>query len=172
MRRITFPIAFLLIMSIAATVLAAERMKPGLWLIRIKSDAMRQMQQMSPQQSEVLRQRGVNPDGIIESKACMTKEMTERDHPPVGKSQKNCHIDSFERNGNTYTVKMVCDGPTMQGTIVTKGVHSGLENYSWVSDMEGTVRGHKINSHQEGSGKWLGPDCGDVKPTTDYLKEK
>jgi uncharacterized protein DUF3617 len=172
MRRITFPIVFFLMLSIAASVLAAERMKPGLWLIRIKSDAMTQMQQMSPQQMEILRQRGINPDGTMESRVCMTKEMTERDRPPVGKSQKDCHMDSFERSGNTYTVKMVCDGPNMQGTIVTKGVHSGLENYSWVSDMKGTAHGHKINSHQEGSGKWLGTDCGNVKPMPDYVKEK
>jgi len=172
MRRITFPIACLLILTIAAAVLAAERMKPGLWLITIKSDATKQMQQMSPQQMEMLRQRGINPGGGMESRVCITKEMTERDHPPTGKSQKDCHMDSFERSGNTYTVKMVCDGPNMQGTIVTKGVHSGPESYSWVSDMKGTARGHQINSHQEGSGKWLGSDCGDVKPMSDHGKEK
>jgi len=172
MRRITFLIVFLLMVSIAATVLAAERMKPGLWLITVKSDAMAQMPQLSPQQMEMLRQRGITPGGGMESRICITKEMAERDRPPMGKSQKDCHVESFERSGNSYTVKMVCDGPTMQGTIVTKGEHSGPEHYSWVSDMKGTARGHDVNSHQEGSGRWMGSDCGDVKPMSDYGKEK
>jgi hypothetical protein len=179
MREILFSFVLFLMLSISATVFAAERMKPGLWLLTIKSDAMKnnpQMQQMSPEQMEAMRKMGVNvkqmQDGITETKVCMTKEMVERDHPPIGKNQKDCHIDNFERNGNTYSAKMVCDGSNMQGTAMIKGVHSGLENYSWTSDFKGTARGHKIDSHQEASGKWLGPECGDVKPATDYLKKK
>ena len=159
--------------------MAAEQMKPGLWLVSIKSDAMKnnpQMQHMTPQQMESMRKMGVNvkqmQDGIIETKVCMTKEMVERDHPPMGNNQKDCHIDKFERSGSSYTAKMVCDGTNMQGTAIIKGKHSGLENYSWTSDFKGTARGHKIDSHQEANGKWLGSDCGDVKPVTDYLKKK
>jgi hypothetical protein len=176
MRKTIFSFVLSSVLSISATVLAAERMKPGLWLITIKSDAMKNKPQMSPQQMEEMRKRGVNvkqmQDGITETKVCMTKEMVERDRPPMGKNQKDCHMDNFERSGNTYSAKMVCDGPNMQGTVMVKGVHSGLENYSWTSDFKGTSHGHKIDSHQEARGKWLSPDCGDIKPATDYLKKK
>jgi hypothetical protein len=176
MRKTTFSFVLLLMLSISATVLAAERMKPGLWLMTIKSDAMKNAPQMSPQQMEEMRKRGINvkqmQNGIMENKVCMTKEMVERDRPPMGKNQKDCHMDNFERSGNTYSAKMVCDGPNMQAIGIIKGVHSGLENYSWTTDLKGTSHGHKIDSHQEASGKWLGPDCGDVKPASDYPKKK
>src|ERR1035437_6955704 len=135
MRKITFSFVLFLMLSISTTVMAAERMKPGLWLVSIKSDAMKnnsQMQHMSPQQMEAMRKMGVNvkqmQNGITETKVCMTKEMVERDHPPMGKNQKDCHMDNFERSGDNYSAKMVCDGPNMQGTAMIKGVHSGLEN--------------------------------------------
>ena len=124
---------------------------------------------------EEMRKMGVNvkqmQDGITETKVCMTKEMVERDHPPVGKNQKDCHIDKFERSGNTYSAKMVCEGTNMQGTAIIKGMHSGLENYSWTSDFKGTARGHKIDSHQEATGKWIRSDCGNVKPVADSQRK-
>ena len=81
--------------SFTATMQAAERMKPGLWLITVKSDAMAQMPQLSPQQMEMLRQRGITPGGGMESRICITKEMAERDRPPMGKSQKKLSCAKF-----------------------------------------------------------------------------
>ena len=79
MRKIIFSFMLFLTLSISATVLAAERMKPGLWLVTIKSDAMKknpQIQQMSPEQMEAMRKMGVYvkqmQDGITETKVCMT----------------------------------------------------------------------------------------------------
>src|ERR1039458_8506388 len=141
----------------------------------MKSDKMKDMPKMSPEQMELMRKKGVNmpqmQNGSMVIKVCMTKEMVERDHPPLGQNKSGCQIKDFNRNGNTYSAKMVCDGPNMKGTATIKGMHSGLENFSWTYDFTGTMKGNAFDMHQEASGKWQGPDCGDVKPASEYSQK-
>jgi hypothetical protein len=163
------------VLFVSGSVSAADKMKPGLWSMTIKSDSMKNRPKIPAEQMEQMRKMGVNipkmqEDGM-ELKLCMTKEMVSRDQPPMGQNKSGCNLAEFKRNGNTYFAKVVCDSPNMKGISTIKGSHSGLENFSWISDFKGTVRDHTMNTHQEATGKWLGPDCGDVKPISEHSQK-
>lgn len=151
----------------AATCAAADKMKPGLWEMTTKSDAMKAMPKIPPEQLEKMKQMGIKmPDmqnGAMVHKVCMTKEMVEQDKPPASSREQQCQNKSFNRSGNNYTAEMVCDGPDMKGTGTVKGSMTA-ENLTSVYDFKGTSRGQPINHHMETTGKWLGSDCGDTKP--------
>jgi hypothetical protein len=176
MRKTTFSIVMFSMLSVSVAVSAADQMKPGLWAMTMKSDAMKNMPKMSPEQMEQMRKMGVKmpqmQDGGMMVKVCMTKEMVERDQPPMGQNESGCQLKNFNRSGNTYSAEMLCDGPNMKGTGTIKGMHSGRESLSSTYDFKGTVQGQPVDTHHETSGKWLGSDCGDVKPVSEHSPKK
>ncbi len=176
MRKTTFLIALFSLCTVSATVSAAERMKPGLWSMTIKSDAMKNMPKIPPEQMEAMRKMGVNmpqmQDGGMVVKVCMTKDMVERDQPPVGQNDSGCQMKNFKRSGDSYSMDMQCDGPNFKGTGTIKGSNSSNESFTAASDFKGTAHGQPANHHQETTGKWLAADCGDVKPMHDMMPKK
>lgn len=161
----------------STAVWAAEPMKQGLWEMTIKSDAMKAMPKMTPQQMEQMRQMGVNlphmQDGALVTKMCVSKEMAELDQPPPQTHQKEskCQSKNFRRIGNTYSVDIICDGPQMKGEGKGKGVFNGNERFNSTYDFKGSMGGKPVAQHHESSGKWLGADCGKVKPISDYMQK-
>jgi len=148
---------------------AAGMMKQGLWDMTMKSDAMASRPALTPQQQEMMRQRGIAmpqmQDGAMVTKFCVSKEMAERDHPPaMSQNRMGCETKNFKRSSNGYSADLVCDGPNMQGTGTIKGTFSGNESFASTYDFKGTAHGHPVNTHQETSGKWVSADCGSVKP--------
>lgn len=177
MRKAIFSILMFSILSISATVSAADRLKPGLWSMNMKADAMKSMPKMSPQQMEQMKKMGVKmpemQDGGMVMKVCMTKEMTERDRPPqTGENNSGCEMKNFKRSGDSYSGEMVCDGPNLKGVGTITGKYPTAESFSSTYDFKGTMQGHPATTHQETSGKWLSADCGDVKPASDYAKKQ
>ena len=159
----------------AAIVWAAGPMKAGLWEMTTKSDAMKSMPKMSPEQMEQMRKMGVSmpqmKEGGMAVKVCISKEMAERDQPPMGHSESGCESKNFKRQGNGYSMDIVCDSAHMKGTGTVKGTYSSGEGFTSVSDFKGTAQGRPVNSHSESSGKWLGASCGDVKPMGAMMKK-
>ena len=179
MRKATFSVLMFSILSISATVSAADRLKPGLWSMNMKSDAMkdREMPKISPEQAAQMKKMGMKipemQDGGMVMKVCMTKEMTERDQPQqMDQKNSGCEMKNFKRSGDSYTGEMVCDGPDMKGVGKIAGKYPTAESFNSTYDFKGTVQGQPANHHQETSGKWLSADCGDVKPAADYAKKK
>ena len=151
------------------TIYAAGMMKQGLWEMTIKSDAMKNMPQISPEQMEMMRQKGINvpqmQGGAMVTKVCVSKEMADRDQPPaVSRSDSGCQPKNFQRSGSGYSADIVCTGPRLQGQGSVKGTFSGSDSFSSTYDFKGTAQGHPVNTHQETSGKWVGADCGSVQP--------
>jgi len=121
---------------IAAAVLAAaclpasaQSMKPGLWEIHNKMQggemdaAMAQMQQqlaqMSPaerkQMEAMMARQGVRmapSGGGMAVQVCMTKEMVERNDPPM---QDGCKVTQNQRSGNTHKFAFACSNPPSSG---------------------------------------------------------
>lgn len=177
MRNTTFLVVLFSIFSASISVSAAEKMKPGLWSMTMKSDAMKNMPKIPPEQMEAMRKMGVNmpqmQDGGMTVKVCMTKDMVERDQPPqAGPNDKGCQTKNFNRSGDGYTMEMQCDSPNFKGTATVKGTHSGSEAFTSVADFKGTAQGKPADLHQETSGKWLAADCGDVKPAGAMMPKK
>ncbi|MGZ3157755.1 MAG: DUF3617 domain-containing protein [Burkholderiaceae bacterium] len=160
----------------SAAVWAAESLKPGLWEMTMKSDAMKAMPKMTPEQMEQMRKMGVNlpqmQDGGMVMKVCITKEMAERD--PASQTHQvgsECKSKNFQRSGSNYSVDIVCDGAHMKGEGKGQGTFSGNERFTSTYDFKGTSGGRPVTQHQETSGKWMGADCGDVKPVGNYMKK-
>ncbi|HYD80826.1 MAG TPA: DUF3617 domain-containing protein [Paucimonas sp.] len=163
------PVLVSLLLCCSAAAFAAGPMKPGLWEMSIKSDMMKNMPKIPPEQMEKMKQMGVNiphmQDGGMVTKVCITKEMAERDQPPeMNQKEAGCEARNYQRTGSGYSVDIICDGPVMKGQGKAQGSFSGSESFTSVYDFKGTAQGRPVNQHQETKGKWLSADCGNVAP--------
>lgn len=134
--------------------------------------AMSQMQQqmasMPPEQRKVMEdmlakqgvKMGTGGPGGMSVKICMTREMIERNDMPT--QDGNCKTTSQQRNGNTIKMAYTCTNPPSTGegqyTIVSP------EAYTTKVTMHTTAKGKPETMNMSGSGKWLGTDCGTIKP--------
>ena len=170
---------------VAAAVLAAaclpagaQSLKPGLWEISNKMKgsaemdrAMAQMQQqlasMPPDQrkqmEDMMAQRGMrmapSAGGGMTVQMCMTKEMAERNDVPM---QDGCTMTKQQRSGNTMKMAFNCTKPPSSGE--GEFTFMGAEAYKSHMVVNTTAKGKPETMQMDGTGKWLGADCGSVKP--------
>jgi hypothetical protein len=176
MRKTAISILMLAMLGSAGAALAAGQLKPGLWEMSMKSDAMKNMPKMSPEQIEQMKKMGIampQQDGVMKSKVCISKQMAERDEPPhVDQKESGCQSRNYQRSGNGYSLDLVCDGPNMKGIGKIKGTFSGNESFNSTYDFKGTAHGRPVDQKHESSGKWLSADCGSIKPMDEMAKKK
>jgi hypothetical protein len=147
---------------------AQEKMKPGLWEMTVRSDMLKAMPAIPPAQLEELKKRGIKipamENGAAIQKMCVTAEMTDKvGKNPLQNNPGDCKEKSNSRAGSTYTVEMVCDSPRLKGTGTVKASFTEKSLQS-VYDFKGVANNRPANQHIETTGKWLGADCGDIKP--------
>ena len=158
---------------------SAQTMKPGLWEINNKmnspqmdqamAEMQKQMAAMPPEQRKqmeaAMAQRGVQmvqpgAGGGMAVRMCMTKEMTERNEVPM--HQSDCKITSQSKSGSTTKMAFSCTNPPTTGegeyTLVSP------DAYRSKMTMKTVVAGKPETMQMETAGKWLGADCGTVKP--------
>jgi len=166
---------------VATPALSAETLKPGLWEITSQmqggssgqmTDAMAQMQkamaEMSPEQRKMTQdmmakqgvQMGAASGGGITTKMCMTQEMVERND--IGTQQGDCTHTTAPRMGSSMKFSFTCTKPPSRGDGEVS--FSGRESYTTKMAMTTTVKGKPEKMDMQGSGKWLGADCGNIKP--------
>ncbi|MES2050128.1 MAG: DUF3617 domain-containing protein [Pseudomonadota bacterium] len=155
---------------------AAGKMKPGLWEMSIKSDAMKAMPKMSPEQMEQMKKMGINmpmmEDGVMKTKVCISKEMAEQDpSTAMHQNHSNCTPKNVVQNGNEYSMDLICDGPELKGIGAVKGSFNGSDTVRSSYDFKGTSHNRPVNHHTETTGKLLSSDCGDVKPVGVFPKK-
>ena len=168
-------------LALGASALGAQAQvsKAGLWEVTSKlggsaemDKAMAQMQQqmasMPPDQRKqmeaMLAKQGMSmtstPGGVV-SKMCITKDMVERGQMPA-QTQGDCTSTTSNKSSAGMTFKFTCASPPS----------SGEGQYTFMGDSAYTMK-MKINTQQQGksvvttmdtSGKWLGTDCGNIKP--------
>lgn len=163
--------------SLSSVAWAAGQMKPGLWEMTIKSDAMKNMPKIPPEQMEQMRKMGVNipqmQDGAMITKVCITKQMADSDQlPGMEKNSTGCQPKNMQRSGSSYSVDIVCNGPDMKGEGKAKGNFNGNESFASTYDFKGSMHGQPVNQHQESSGKWVAADCGSVRPMGEMMPKK
>lgn len=169
MRNATMLILLASMMSISTAASAAGEMKPGLWDMTMKSDAMKdvKMPKMTPEQLEQMKKMGIKlpdmHDGAMTVQVCMTKAMVERNEPPTRPQESGCQSKNMHRSGNSYSADIICDGPVLKGDGKATGTFTSSEVNS-VYDFKGTSHGKPITMHHETTGKWVSADCGNVKP--------
>ena len=158
---------------------AAQGLKPGLWEITSKvggnpemEQAMAQMRQqmasMSPAQrkqaEEMMAKQGVHMGaggaGGMAVRMCLTQEMVDRNE--IGASQGDCKTTSQARSGNTMKMAFTCTHPpsTGEGEVTFTSSEAYRSRVKVVSSQSGKPETMTV----EGAGKWLGADCGAVKP--------
>ena len=164
------------VLAAASLPVSAQSMKPGLWEIHNKmaggemDAAMAQMQQqmaqMSPaerkQMEAMMAKQGVRmapSGGGMAVQICMTKEMVERNDPPV---QDGCKVTQNQRSGNTHKFAFACSNPPSSGE--GQVTYQGPEAYTSKMSVKTSTGGKTDTTTMEGRGKWLKADCGNVKP--------
>lgn len=168
------------LMALLSSVAHAQSTKPGLWEINQKvggnpemDKAMAEMQQqlasMPPAQRKQMEQmmaaQGVKlgQGGGVSVQVCVTPEMAAQQEVPVQK-EGDCTTKVQSRSGNTMKVAFSCKNPPSsgEGTYVFRG-DTGYDMKMLVKTTEG---GKPVTTTMEGTGRWLGADCGKVKPIT------
>ena len=168
------------LMALLSSVAHAQSTKPGLWEINQKvggnpemDKAMAEMQQqlasMPPAQRKQMEQmmaaQGVKlgQGGGMSVQVCVTPEMAAQQEVPVQK-EGDCTTRVQSRSGNTMKVAFSCKNPPSsgEGTYVFRG-DTGYDMKMLVKTTEG---GKPVTTTMEGTGRWLGADCGKVKPIT------
>lgn len=166
------------LMALLSSVAHAQSTKPGLWEINQKvggnpemDKAMAEMQQqlasMPPAQRKQMEQmmaaQGVKlgQGGGMSVQVCVTPEMAAQQEVPVQK-EGDCTTKVQSRSGNTMKVAFSCKNPPSsgEGTYVFRG-DTGYDMKMLVKTTEG---GKPVTTTMEGTGRWLGADCGKVKP--------
>ncbi|MGZ5195823.1 MAG: DUF3617 domain-containing protein [Ramlibacter sp.] len=165
----------------AASAASAQSMKPGLWEITSKmqsgsgqmerqmAQAQQQMANMPPDQRKMMEdmmarqgmKMGTAGGGAMTMKVCMTKEMVERNEMP-SQQRGNCQTTQQSRSGNTMKMAFACTNPPSNGE--GQFTFNGSEGYTMKMAVNTTVQGKPETMNMDATGKWLGADCGDVKP--------
>ena len=160
----------------------SQSMKPGLWEISNKmqgagggqvdqamAQAQKEMANMPPDQrkmvEEMMAKRGVKmgaggPGGGMSVRVCMTREMVEKNEVPTQRG--DCKNTQQSRSGNTMKMAFVCTNPPSSGEGQITFVSN--EAYNMQMAVSTQVQGKPEKVNMESSGKWLGGDCGDIKP--------
>lgn len=170
---------------------SAQSMKPGLWEINKQvhsSDGLieksiaktqQQMSSMPPEQRkmmlDMMARQGfdITPTGMS-MKLCLTKEMVERNEVPTHSQphEGNCTHNRSPIVGNTMKISYTCTPPPSSGD--GQVTFASNEAYSMKMSMklEGGTKGKPYQTNMEASAKWLGADCGSIKPTVPPAAKK
>ena len=152
---------------------SAPPIKPGLWQVNVENDGGQQMPDMSehlknmpPEQRKqieaMMKQRGVDMSGGAGGmKICLSKESL--DQGKWQAEQGKCKTDILSRTSTQWKWRSVCTDPKAES--VGEANFVDAENYTVINTMTTAAQGgapRTIKSTMRS--KWVGADCGDVKP--------
>ncbi|MDO8702025.1 MAG: DUF3617 family protein, partial [Undibacterium sp.] len=83
-----------------------------------------------------------------------------------------CKPQNIAQSGNDFSMELICDSPELKGIGTIRGSYNGSDSVRSTYDFKGTSHNNPVTQHMETTGKWLSPDCGDIKPASDYQKKK
>jgi hypothetical protein len=171
---LALPMAF----AVAQTV--APSVKPGLWESKTKmslppelqqalAQAQQAMANLPPEQRKqmeaAMAQQGMSmssgKDGEMTTRTCFTKEMAQRVAP--GSRDPNCTYQDGPRVGNTQTFKVSCPGRGSGEGVVTYLAEDQVQTAMTMTSDQGPG-GKPMTMKMEGTSRYLGSDCGNVKP--------
>jgi hypothetical protein len=180
----TRPTSLAMIACACAALLAlpagAQTMKPGLWELSnsvsssdgqmqaAMTEMQKQLASMAPEQRKSIQQMmerngvqlNVGAGGALTTRMCMTKEMIERREFPV--QQGDCKQKMTPVSGNKFKLAFSCSKPAASG----EGEMTVDSDTSYRAKMHvrGTDGGNRQSMDMDVSGKWLGTECGSLRP--------
>lgn len=165
------------ILLASAVGVSAQTMKPGLWemtsslqnggseMTAAMANMQKQLASMPPEQRKMMQdimakqgmQMSASGAGGMSIKMCLTQEMVDRQE--IGpKQQGDCTQTTSPRVGGTMKYSFKCTKPVSSGE--GEVTFSSPEAYS----MKMKVVSAERTMDMQSTGKWLGANCGDIKP--------
>ena len=163
-------------LAMVALSTTAQTTRPGLWEVNSKlggspeiDQAMAKMQQqlasMPPEQrkmmEDMMAKKGVGmvpaAGGGMAARVCITKEMAERHQMPM-QQRGSCVTNVSEKTSSSMKMNFTCTNPPSTGE--GQFTFSGDSAYAMKMKVNSTVQGKPHTTTIDGTGKWLGADCG------------
>jgi hypothetical protein len=159
----------------------APPIKPGLWLVTTEAgadgqkmpDTAAMMAKMPPemraQMEAMMKSRGVDMSGgAAGTKICMTRDSLDQ-----GKWQSpdvSCTTTYGARTSSSWKWHSVCTKPA---AVVSDGEaeFSNPENYTVKTSSTMQIMGQTKTTQRVIHSKWLGADCGGLKPISELMKK-
>lgn len=158
----------------------APPIKPGLWEITAENQSLngKPLPDMSAQMAEQLKKmppdmrkqmeahmkaKGVQMmpgSGQPTVRVCLTREMLDQDR--WQQRQGDCRNTDLTRSGSTWKWKFKCTQPAGEGEGQT--TFQGSDAYVTEMRMQMQRQGQAQQMTMKHRGRWVGADCGDVKP--------
>jgi hypothetical protein len=160
----------------AALVLGAAAatldVKPGLWEVTAQGETSgmppippQMLAQMTPQQREQAMAAMGRMNQPHVTRACVTQKMLDRGMTFDRPSNNQCAQTVTGSTSHSLDVKVVCTGEAQQKTTGTMHMDAnGRESFFGAFNMVSTDGASTMTMKRTLQGKWLGSDCGDVKP--------
>ncbi len=160
---------------------SAQSLKPGLWEMNTKMQStnpeiargmenmQKQLAAMPPEQRKMMEdmmakqgvKMGDGKGGGMSVKMCMTKEMAERHEVPM-RHEGDCTTTHSPMVGGKMKMSFTCTKPPSSGE--GEMSFNGDASYNMKMNVTSSNSGKPETMNMESSGKWLGSDCGDIKP--------
>lgn len=164
--------------------LSAQTIKPGLWeftsqmqdssgqMAAAMAEAQKQMQSMPPEQRKMMQdmmaKQGLQigtTGGGMSVKMCMTQEMVDDNALTKQRASdpgSDCTHTNSPRSGNSMKFSYVCTKPPSSGE--GQITFTSAEAYSMKMTTTSMVRGKPEKTDMQSTGRWLGSNCGSIKP--------
>jgi Protein of unknown function (DUF3617) len=177
MRPIILSASALMAPCFAASVAAQPLLKSGLWEISsqttLNGKAMPTMQdtmknvppEQRKQMEAMLAKQGlsVGAGGSAAVKVCMTPEHVRQGALTQPQGAQNCNQQAMQQIGSTLKYSFVCNQPKAQGEGIATW-NSDNTQFTNKVKMRSERNGKMHETEMDGAGKWLGADCGQIKP--------
>jgi hypothetical protein len=165
--------------AVVAAQMPVPPVKPGLWEIRtagldangreVPAPEQAAFARLSPearaQMAEAMKARGVAmPDANGATKVCFTKETFESGRWQQMAAETGCTTSYSAKTDSMWKWHSSC--PARQSEADGEATFTNAENYKVKMTMTMPLNGKPNTSTRIISSKWLGADCGDVKPFT------
>jgi hypothetical protein len=141
--------------------------KAGLWEIKSKDDMGRvsppPTATLPPEVVARLRAHGMPSNAeATAGRYCMTAADVANPRINLPKTA-GCRLENTKIWGQTYSTDIVCSGRA-SGRGHVQVTYLSPEHYKGRQTMSMTMNGRQVKIDTEIEGRWLGPDCGKVKP--------
>jgi hypothetical protein len=165
------------LLAVAAGPLPVPPVKPGLWEARMSVlDAdghemappeQAALSRLSPEararMADAMKARGVSmPDANGATKVCLTKEMFESGRWQQMASEAGCTTNYSTLSSTSWKWHSSCTA--LKSESDAEMIFNSPESYRTKVMTTATVMGKTNTSTRIVQGKWLGADCGDIKP--------
>jgi len=162
----------------------APPIKPGLWEVAMERngaaqkipDMSERLKSMSPEQRKqveaMMKQHGVDMSGGLgKLRICLNKDSLDQGRwQGRGEGDTRCKTDVSERSNTSWKWHSVCTDPQSETT--GEALFANAENYTVKSTTTMAWQGQTKTTQTTIRSKWLGGDCGDVKPVQPMPRPK